>query len=149
MLAVVQRVSRARVKVEDEVVASVEEGLLVMVAVAPEDSDLDARWLAKKVAELRVFPAGQKEFHISVKEAGGKVLAVPEFTLLADASRGRRPSLAGAAPPSEARPIYDAFLRALEGEGVLGGSGVFGARMEVELVNVGPVTFIVESRGCG
>jgi D-tyrosyl-tRNA(Tyr) deacylase len=143
MRAVVQRVSRAAVRVDGAVVGSIGAGLLVLLGVATRDGEGEADALAGKVARLRVFPDGDGRFDRSVADVGGAALVVSQFTLLADTSKGNRPSFTAAAPPEEAERLYERFCAALTETGVPVERGVFGARMEVELVNDGPVTIVL------
>jgi D-tyrosyl-tRNA(Tyr) deacylase len=145
MRAVVQRVSRARVLVGEEVVGSVGRGLLVLLGVAPADTAEGARWLADKVVGLRVFADAAGKMNLDVAEAGGGVLVVSQFTLYGDCRKGRRPSFIGAAGPEVAVPLYEAFIAAVRAHGLPTAAGRFGAMMQVELVNDGPVTLIVET----
>jgi D-aminoacyl-tRNA deacylase len=142
--AVVQRVAEARVAVDSRVVGSVGRGLLVLLGVARRDEAGSAARLAAKVARLRVFEDDEGRFHRSVVDVRGGALVVSQFTLLGDTRKGNRPSFTEAAPPEEAEPLYEAFCSALRGERVPVETGVFGARMSVELVNDGPVTIILE-----
>jgi D-tyrosyl-tRNA(Tyr) deacylase len=146
MRAVVQRVSRASVTVEGEVVGSCGRGLLVLVGVGHDDADATARRLAEKLARLRVFENDDGRFDRSLLDVGGEALVVSQFTLLADSRRqkGTRPSFSDAAKPEVAEPLIDAVVDALRAHGVHVETGVFGARMEVELVNDGPVTIIMD-----
>ena len=139
MRAVVQRVTRARVNPGGEIGA----GLCVLLGVARGDTAADADRLAGKVARLRVFQNHEGKFDRSLLDTGGAALVVSQFTLLADTAKGNRPSFSEAAPPDEAEPLYEAFCGALEELGVEVATGVFGARMEVELVNDGPVTIVL------
>ena len=143
MRAVVQRVSRAAVRVEGDVTGEIGAGLLVLVGVADGDGDADADGLAGKVARLRIFANEEGRFDRSVLDSGGGVLVVSQFTLLADTAKGNRPSFAAAAAPDEAERLYERFCAALGGLGARVERGVFGARMEVELVNDGPVTIVL------
>ena len=145
MRTVLQRVSRARVVVADEVVGAIERGLLVLIAVAPDDTPAQAEYLADKVAGLRLFADADGKMNLTVTEVGGSVLVVSQFTLYADCRKGRRPSFLGAAVPEKAIPLYEAFVNALRARGVPTATGRFGAMMQVELVNDGPVTLILES----
>jgi D-tyrosyl-tRNA(Tyr) deacylase len=145
MRVVLQRVSHASVSVDGEVVASIGLGLLLLVGVAEGDDAEDARRLAEKCAEMRVFPDEAGRFDRSVVDVGGEVLVVSQFTLLADLRKGRRPSFTGAARPEAAEPIVGMFAQALRGMGVKTQTGRFGAHMMVELVNDGPVTIVVDS----
>jgi D-aminoacyl-tRNA deacylase len=142
--AVVQRVSEARVVVDGEVVASSGAGLLVLLGVATKDGPEHAERLAGKVARLRVFENEDGRFDRSLLDVSGEALVVSQFTLLADASRGNRPSFTDAAPPVHAEPLYDLFCGALTALGIVVARGVFGARMEVSLVNDGPVTIVLD-----
>jgi D-tyrosyl-tRNA(Tyr) deacylase len=142
---VLQRVTRAAVRVEDETVASIDAGLLLLVGVGSEDDADIARRLAQKCAELRVFRDEQGRFNRSLIDVGGEALVVSQFTLLADVRRGRRPSFTDAAHPDIAAPLIDMFAEALRAQGIRVSTGRFGAMMEVELVNDGPVTIIIDS----
>jgi D-tyrosyl-tRNA(Tyr) deacylase len=142
--AVVQRVSSAAVGVGDEVVSSIGQGLLVLLGVAVSDSAESARRLASKIATLRIFEDADGRFDRSLLAVGGEALVVSQFTLLADAGKGARPSFSDAAPAGLAEPLYEAFCAALAAEGVPVARGVFGARMAVELVNDGPVTIVLD-----
>ena len=145
MRVVVQRVSRAAVSVGGEEIAAIGHGLLLLVGVAEGDDDAEARRMAAKCAEMRIFPDADGKFNLSVTEAGGEALVVSQFTLLADARRGRRPSFTDAAAPELAEPLVEAFAAALRDAGVPAQTGRFGARMEVALVNDGPVTIVLDS----
>ncbi len=144
MRAVCQRVTEARVVVDGSTVGEIGTGLVVLLGVARDDAPADADRLAGKIARLRIFPDAEGRFDRSVLDANGRVLAVSQFTLLADTSRGNRPSFTDAAPPDEAEPLYERFCEALAAEGVQVARGVFGAAMRVELANDGPVTIVVE-----
>jgi D-aminoacyl-tRNA deacylase len=141
---VVQRVSRSEVRVEGKPVASIGRGLLVLVGAEKGDGANEAEEAARKVAGLRIFEDDAGKMNLSLADVGGGVLAVSQFTLSADLSRGRRPGFERAMPAAEARPLYEHFCRALELSGVPVSSGVFGAMMEVELVNDGPATFLLD-----
>jgi len=143
---VAQRVSRARVRVGGQTVGEIGTGLLLLVGVGREDGERDAVWMADKVAGLRVFEDAEGKMNLSVTDAGGSILSVSQFTLYGDCRKGRRPSFAEAAPPGEARALYERFNDLLRAKGLKVETGVFGAMMEVELVNDGPVTLIVDSR---
>jgi D-tyrosyl-tRNA(Tyr) deacylase len=145
--AVVQRVSRARVLVGGEVRAEIGHGLLVLLGVARGDEDAGARRLAGKVARLRVFEDDERRFDRSVLDIGGEALVVSQFTLIADSrlQKGTRPDFSKAARPELAEPLYERFCDALRELGVPVATGVFGARMEVSLVNDGPVTIILDA----
>jgi len=145
MRAVVQRVSEASVSVDGEVVASCGRGLAILLGVASDDDHVAAERLAGKVARMRVFENEEGRFDLSLLDVRGEALAVSQFTLIADTRKGNRPSFAGAARPEVAEPIYERFCDALEREGVQVGRGVFGARMQVSLVNDGPVTIVLDA----
>lgn len=145
MKAVLQRVTRAEVRVEGQVVGRIAAGFLVLLGVAREDPPGDEALLARKVAGLRVFPDEAGKMNRSILEVGGAALVVSQFTLLADVRQGRRPSFTGAAPPEEADRRYQAFCAALKAEGVPVETGRFGASMEVELLNQGPVTILLDT----
>ena len=145
MRAVVQRVSHAAVRVDSKTVGEIGKGLVVLVGIRSGDSREAADYLAEKVVNLRIFPDAEEKMNLSVCDVGGEVLAVSQFTLFGDVRRGRRPSYIDAAPPEEAEPLYDYFLSALRGRGLRVASGVFRAMMEVELVNDGPVTILIDS----
>jgi D-aminoacyl-tRNA deacylase len=142
--AVVQRVSSARVLVEGEVVGEIGNGLCILVGIANDDDQRAAGRLAHKVAHLRIFENETGKFDRSLLETHGSALAVSQFTLIGDTAKGNRPSFSNAARPEVAEPIYEAFCGALEDEGVDVARGVFGARMEVQLSNDGPVTIVVD-----
>jgi D-aminoacyl-tRNA deacylase len=144
MRVVVQRVRSASVTVGEEVVASTDAGLLVLLGVASSDTAEHAERLAGRVARLRIFENDQGRFDRALTETGGEALVVSQFTLIADTRRGARPSFTDAAHPETAEPLYEVFCAALEAEGVHVARGVFGARMEVALVNDGPVTIVLD-----
>jgi D-tyrosyl-tRNA(Tyr) deacylase len=144
--AVVQRVARASVRVRDDVVGEIGAGLLVLVGVAGGDGEEEAAALAGKVARLRIFENEDGRFDRSLVDTGGAALVVSQFTLLADTARGNRPSFTGAAPPGAAEPLVERFCAALREVGVPVETGRFGARMQVELVNDGPVTIVLDVR---
>ena len=146
MRAVVQRVSRARVVVGGETVGAIERGLCVLLSVAPSDDEAVAARLATRVATLRVFPDEAGRMNLDLAAIGGAVLVVSQFTLHANTSRGHRPSFIGAAPPEQAEHLYEAFVAALRRGGHTVATGRFGAQMDVELANDGPVTLVLSSR---
>jgi D-aminoacyl-tRNA deacylase len=143
MRVVIQRVSRASVLVEHRIAGEIGPGLLALLGVAEDDADVEAERLAGKVARLRIFENFEGRFDRSLLETGGAVLVVSQFTLIADTTKGNRPSFAGAAEPGRAERLYERFCAALRDLGVEVQTGVFGARMEVELVNEGPVTIVL------
>lgn len=145
MRAVVQRVSRGTVTVDEVVVGAIEQGYVVLLGVGHSDGEEEARWLANKIAGLRIFEDEDGKFNRSLLDAGGSVLVVSQFTLYGDARRGRRPSFTDAAPPEIAEPLVERFVEFLQAAGVKQvETGVFGARMHVEIFNDGPVTLILE-----
>ena len=146
MIAVIQRVSRAQVSVEGKVVGRIGSGFVVLLGVAKEDSAEDAAYLARRTAELRIFPDDEHNMNRSLTEVGGSALVVSQFTLLADTRKGRRPSFVDAAPPELADVLYLLYCDELTQRGVPAQRGVFGAMMDVELVNDGPVTIILRSK---
>jgi|SRR5579864_2405179 len=146
MRAVVQRVSRARVTVNSEVAAQIGRGLLVLLGVAREDVEADAVYLADKISGLRIFEDDDGKMNRSVAEAGGAVLVVSQFTLYGDVRRGKRPSFDAAAPPETARRLYEFFVEQIRAAGLACETGRFQEMMQVELVNEGPVTILLDSK---
>lgn len=146
MRAVIQRVSRAEVVVAERVVGRIERGLLVLVGVADDDTESDAERLADKVCELRVFEDDEGKMNLGVRDVGGALLAVSQFTLLGDARKGRRPSFAAAMEPVRARSLFDAFCGACRARGLAVETGEFRAHMLVSLTNEGPVTLLVDTK---
>ncbi|HVC94625.1 MAG TPA: D-aminoacyl-tRNA deacylase [Pirellulales bacterium] len=149
MRACVQRVSRAQVTVAGEITSSIEHGLLVLLGVANDDTADDARWLADKLAGLRVFDDAAGKMNLALADVGGAMLVVSQFTLLGDCRRGRRPSFIDAAPPEKAEALYELFVEAVRAKGLTVATGRFRRHMEVELVNDGPVTLLVETKESG
>ncbi|HJZ58340.1 MAG TPA: D-aminoacyl-tRNA deacylase [Gemmataceae bacterium] len=149
MRAVLQRVSRAKVTVGGEITGEIATGWLVLLGVAPGDSQKDIDWLADKIANLRAFADDAGKMNLSVQDVRGSVLVVSQFTLYGDCQKGRRPGFTGAAPPAVAEPLYEAFVTALRALGVPVATGRFAADMQVELVNDGPVTFVIETGASG
>ena len=150
MRAVVQRVSRARVTVNGEITGEIGLGLLVLLGVGAGDTRAAADYLAEKTIGLRIFedaggPTGMKKMNLSVAEVGGALLVVSQFTLYGDARRGRRPSFDAAAPPDEARELYEYFVEKIRAAGLRSETGRFQETMQVELVNEGPVTILLDS----
>ena len=145
MRAVVQRVSQASVTVGDEVVGAIGHGLLILLGIGVGDSEAEARLLAEKTANLRIFADEEGRFNRSLLDVGGEALVVSQFTLYADTRRGRRPSFSDAAPPEIAAPLVDIFADELRRLGVAVSTGRFGAMMQVALVNDGPVTILLDS----
>lgn len=145
MRILLQRVSRAKVAVEGEVVGQIDRGLLLLVGIRTGDTAKEADWLVQKCLGLRIWPDETGKMDRSVLDVGGGVLAVSQFTLYGDASRGRRPDFIQAARPEIAQPLFDHVVEGLRKAGVPVATGVFGAHMEVELVNDGPVTLLLEA----
>jgi D-tyrosyl-tRNA(Tyr) deacylase len=146
MRAVIQRVARARVVIDGVVAGEIQRGLLVLLGVTHSDTPEQARWLAEKVVSLRVFNDPEGKMNLGVADVCGGVLVVSQFTLYGDCRKGRRPSFLDAAGPETAIPLYEAFVNAIRALGVSTATGRFGAMMQVELVNDGPVTLIVDSK---
>jgi len=144
MRAVIQRVSHARVSVEDEVVSGIDRGFLVLVGFTHNDDEDALVWAARKIEGLRVFEDDEGKMNLSLLDVGGSVLVVSQFTLYADIRKGRRPAFIDAAHPDKAKVLYNRFCDLLSEEGIHVEMGVFGAKMEIELVNDGPVTIIAE-----
>lgn len=146
MRAVVQRVARAEVRVGDEVIGGIGAGLLVFVGVGVDDDAQDAIALASKIAGLRIFRDDAGNMNRDVRETGGSVLVISQFTLHGDVRKGKRPSFIAAARPEEAEPLYERVARELRAHGVRTATGRFGAMMGVELVNDGPVTILIDTK---
>jgi len=144
--AVIQRVSRARVAIDSREHASIRAGLLILLGVEKGDTPEDGAALARKIVELRIFGDDAGKMNRSILETQGEILAVSQFTLMGDCRKGRRPSFDSAAPPDQARQLYNAFVESIRLAGVRVETGVFQADMDVELVNQGPVTFILDSK---
>ena len=147
MKAVIQRVSSARVTVTENTVGEIAAGLLVLVGIAQNDTPSDVQWLAEKTVALRIFPDDSGLMNRSVKDSHGRILAVSQFTLCARTHKGTRPSFNDAARPDVAQPLYELFVRALEGAlGQQVATGQFGADMQISLINDGPVTIVLDSK---
>jgi D-tyrosyl-tRNA(Tyr) deacylase len=146
MCAIILRVSDARVRIGEEIVGEIGPGLLVLLGVAKSDTGEQARWLADKIVSLRIFNDDEGKMNRDVAEIGGGILVVSQFTLYGDCSKGRRPSFIDAAPPETAIPLYEAFINGIKAYGIPTATGRFGAMMQVELINDGPVTLILESK---
>jgi len=146
MKALLQKVSEAWVKVDGRLVSKIGKGLLIFLAVLVDDGEKEADYLAKRVAELRIFPDDEGKMNRSLLDVGGEALVVSQFTLAADTRKGRRPNFINAAKPEEAERLYNHFIERLREQGVPVASGVFQAMMEVGLINDGPVTFLIESK---
>ena len=145
MRALVQRTGSAAVRVDQQVVGAIDQGLLILLGVGPADGEAQAVWLARKLSRLRVFQDPRGRMNLSLLDVGGQALVVSQFTLYADCRRGNRPSFTGSAPPELAEPLYERFCELLAETGVPVARGSFGALMQVELVNDGPVTLLVEA----
>ena len=149
MKTVLQRVSKASVRVDGEVVGSVDGGFLVLLGVGHGDTNEDIDYLVRKIVGMRVFSDADGKFNLSIKDIGGSLLVVSQFTLFADTKKGNRPSFISAAAPDVAKKLYEEFCEACFAEGVRVERGVFGAMMEVELTNDGPVTIVIDSKERG
>lgn len=146
MRAVVQRVSRAAVRVDDDIVGHIDAGLLVLLGVGQDDTETDADYLVDKIVGLRVFEDADGKMNLPVTEIGGAMLAVSQFTLFGDVRRGKRPSFDAAARPEQAKKLYEYFVGRVRAAGVRCETGTFQAMMQVELVNEGPVTIMIDSK---
>jgi D-tyrosyl-tRNA(Tyr) deacylase len=146
MKAVIQRVTRASVHVEGKAVGQIQSGLLVLLGVAKGDEQSDGRYLVEKVRTLRIFSDEQGKMNRSLTDIEGAVLLISQFTLLGRTAKGRRPSFDEAAPPDEAKRLYEQVVSELRAQGTQVETGVFAAHMQVELLNDGPVTFVIDSR---
>ena len=144
MRAVIQRVSRAAVRVGGEITGSIEKGLVALVGVGPDNDRSDLEWLVDKIVNLRVFEDANDKMNLSVLDVGGSLLAISQFTVMGDARKGRRPSFTGAAEPAKAKELFNEFLE-LASNSLQVETGVFQAHMDVELVNDGPVTILLDS----
>lgn len=145
MRAVIQRVNRAKVKVSGNVVGEIGPGLLVFLGVGKEDTSVDAEYLLEKIVNLRIFEDEAGKFNLSLLDCAGEMMVVSQFTLYADCRQGRRPSFTAAAPAEMARSLYELFLERARQKGLRVAAGIFQARMEIELVNAGPVTILLDS----
>jgi len=145
MRAVIQRVSRSQVKVDGAITGEIKRGLLVLLGITHDDTKEKAIWLADKCANLRIFPDKEGKMNLNVVEVGGGILVVSQFTLYGDCSKGKRPGFSAAARPEIAEPLYQEFSKRLRLLGINTQNGIFGADMEVELLNDGPVTLIAEA----
>ena len=147
MRVVLQRVKRCRVTVSGEISGEIGAGILTFLGVGPEDSNEDVRYLAEKTVHLRIFPDDSGKMNRSLLDIGGGMLIVSQFTLFGDCRKGRRPAFTGAAPPEKAENLYHAFIEEIEKFGVTTSTGRFGAMMDVDIVNDGPVTLLLDSKG--
>ncbi|MGG3888745.1 D-aminoacyl-tRNA deacylase [Metabacillus fastidiosus] len=146
MKVVVQRAKDASVKVNEEIVGEITQGLVILVGITHEDKEEDADFLADKIANLRIFEDEEGKMNLSLLDVGGEVLSVSQFTLYGDCKKGRRPNFMAAAKPDDALILYEYFNKKLREKGIAVETGKFGAMMDVQLTNVGPVTFIIESK---
>lgn len=144
MRVVVQRVSKAQVSIDEQVVGKINQGFVLLVGIAPDDGDEQLDYLVRKITNLRVFSDVDGKMNASLADINGEILSISQFTLYADTKKGNRPSFTGAAKPEVAAPLYDEFNRRLAATGIHVETGEFGADMQVELVNDGPVTIIYE-----
>jgi len=145
MRIVVQRVKKARVKIKNEIIGEIGKGLLVLLGVKNGDTEKDVKFLAQKILNLRIFSDDQDKMNLSLLDIKGEILIVSQFTLYGDCKKGRRPSFLEAAPPEIAKALYEKFINEIKKSGLKTETGKFGALMEVELINDGPVTLILES----
>lgn len=147
MKVVIQRVSKARVKVSDKIISEIKLGFLILLGVEKSDSQTDINWLVNKISNLRVFSDDELKMNLSIKDVKGEIIVVSQFTLHAKTKKGNRPSYIKAANPEQAEPLYEEFISLLKNEsGVSVQSGVFGANMQLDIVNDGPVTIIIDSK---
>ena len=145
MRAVIQRVTESSVKVEGEIVGEIGPGLMVLLGIEEDDSEKEVTTLVKKITDLRIFNDENGKFNLSLTDTGGSVLVISQFTLLGDCRKGRRPSFIKAARPETAVPLYESVIEGLRKAGVEVASGVFGAHMDVHLINDGPITLLIDT----
>jgi len=146
MIAVIQRCSRANVKIGQNIVGQIRNGLVIFLGVTKDDNEDDADFLVRKVSGLRIYNDSDEKMNLSIKDVDGSALVISQFTLCGDMKKGRRPSFIHAAPPKEGQRLYEYFISSLLKEGMPVESGEFGSMMDVELVNEGPATFILNSK---
>ncbi len=146
MICVVQRVTEAAVLVEGQTIGQIARGTAVLLAIHQTDTDPDVAWMCQKLAGLRIFPNGDRNFDLDVSQIGGSILLISNFTVAADAQKGRRPSLAAAAEPAAANVLFEKLVQSLHEAKINVQTGQFGANMQVKLTNDGPVTFLLDSR---
>ncbi|WP_226526352.1 D-aminoacyl-tRNA deacylase [Metabacillus niabensis] len=146
MKVVVQRAVQAKVTVDEKVVGKIDKGIMVLVGITHDDTESDAEYLAEKIAHLRIFEDETGKMNHSILDVGGQVLSVSQFTLYGDCRKGRRPNYMNAAKPDVANELYESFNRMLREKGLQVETGIFGAMMDVQFTNVGPVTLIIESK---
>lgn len=145
MRALIQRVSMAKVTVDNQILGQIQNGLLILLGITHGDTEEKAAWLAEKAASLRVFPDANGKMNLDLVESGGAILVISQFTVYGDCTKGRRPSFINAARPEVAEPLYEYFIRKLRLLGITTHTGKFGVDMKVELVNDGPVTLIADA----
>lgn len=145
MRAVIQRVKRASVRVEDKFYSSISKGLLIFLGIGKNDNDNDIEYLVKKITNLRIFENESGKLHLSVKDINGELLIVSQFTLYADCKKGNRPSFDNAETPERAKNLYEKFIENIKQTGVKVKTGIFGAKMDIELINDGPVTIFLDT----
>jgi D-aminoacyl-tRNA deacylase len=145
MRAVVQRVARAKVEAEGRLTGQIGKGLLIFLGVGNGDTPQEAEYLLEKILNLRIFEDAEGKLNLSLKDIGGELMVISQFTLYADCRKGRRPSFTAAAPPEEAKALYEYFLEKAKVAGIPAAAGVFQSHMEVELVNSGPVTILLDT----
>lgn len=146
MRVVVQRSKEASVSVAGQTVGQIEQGLVLLVGIRHEDTLTDVKWMADKVVNLRIFEDAEGKMNLSLKDIGGQILSISQFTLYGDCRKGRRPNFMAAARPEHAEPLYDQFNACLREQGVVVETGEFGAMMDVQLTNWGPVTLVIDSQ---
>ncbi|ADY56397.1 D-tyrosyl-tRNA(Tyr) deacylase [Syntrophobotulus glycolicus DSM 8271] len=146
MRAVVQRVKKASVRVNHEIISQIGRGVLVLIGIGRNEQEEDIDWMTEKISGLRIFEDEQGKMNLSVMDIGGEILIVSQFTLFGDCRRGKRPSFSEACPPQEAKPIYDRLLKRFEEKGIAVSTGIFQAEMDLDLINWGPVTLLLDSR---
>jgi D-tyrosyl-tRNA(Tyr) deacylase len=146
MIAVIQRSKNASVRVDDSVVGEIDHGLVILLGVFQEDSEPDAEFLVSKIAGLRIFNDSEGKMNRSIKDVGGSALVISQFTLCGDWRKGRRPSFINAADPDRGKALYDYFIERVKKENISVATGIFGAMMDVSLINDGPVTFVLDTK---
>ena len=146
MIVVVQRVKSASVLVDGKIIGKIDQGYLILLGVAKDDTEVDAQFLANKISTFRIFSDGDKNMNLSIQDVGGSILVVSQFTLCGDWRKGRRPSFSSSAPPEKAEQLYLHFSKLLKNNNIPVKTGQFAAMMDVELVNDGPVTFVMDSK---
>ncbi|WP_208559649.1 D-aminoacyl-tRNA deacylase [Marinilactibacillus kalidii] len=146
MRLVIQRVSEAQVKVDQEIIGAIEKGLMILVGISEEDTEEDVDYLVKKASNMRIFEDLEGKMNLSLKQVEGSILSISQFTLLADTKKGNRPSFTASAKPDKAIPLYESFNQKLRAQEIVVETGQFGADMKVSLINDGPVTITIDSK---